>query len=212
MATRSLALTELRGLIQQSWEQTLAWLAAKPRVLELPRPDQQLTFELACRLRQALRAGTENPAWDRLLFDTSACVLGPAAVASTVGRRPPIYVDARQLFASGGRSRSALEPDAALAVGVLRSCSEIVDFDDDGVPRHQAYLPVTLQEQGWLIEEHVRQLERQAKDACDGYLFVVYSNPAGRRTAVDLREVASWASWQKVHDSLWWASRHFRAK
>jgi ATP-dependent Lhr-like helicase len=48
--------------------------------------------------------------------------------------------------------------------------------------------------------------------AWENGVFVVYSNEARRRTALDTRDIASWASWQTPLDTLWWTIRHFRAK
>jgi hypothetical protein len=65
---------------------------------------------------------------------------------------------------------------------------------------------------GALLEERVAQFDRFSRANYDATLFVVYSNEARRRTAVDSRDVASWASWQTPLDTLWWTARHFRAK
>lgn len=211
MQPNTLNLPQLRRVIQNTWEEIAAWLIAKPRVLALPHPEQQILFEMACRLRATVRSLAGNAAWDRLYFDGSSSTLGSHAIADAVGRHPPIYLDTRQLFQVETGQRTANQPDVAVAVHVLRSCNEILDLDDDGRPRHQSWLPTSLRAQGWILEEHVRQLGDLTGD-CDGFLFVVYSNEARRRTSVDLREVASWASWHQPTETFWWASRHFRAK
>lgn len=209
----TLTLPQLRRVVQNSWEEIIAWLVSKPRVSDLPHPEQQILFELACRLRDTLRSLVGNAAWDRLIFDGSSSTLGAHALADAVGRRAPIYIDTRQLFGIAPRQqRIAGAPDVAIAIHVLRASPEIVDLDDDAVPRHQTFMPTSIRTQGWLLEEHVRQLEDITDAPCDGFLFVVYSNTARRRTAVDRREVASWASWHQPSDTLWWASRHFRAR
>ncbi|MEB2312565.1 MAG: hypothetical protein OZ921_12160 [Sorangiineae bacterium] len=211
--TSSLTLPQLRRVVQNGWEEVVGWLISKPRITELPHPEQQILFEFASRLRTTLRSLANNLAWDRLIFDASSSTLGAHALADAVGRRAPIHIDTRQLFGiPQRRRRTAAEPDLAIAVHVLRSAPELVDLDDDATPRHQAYLPTNIHTQGWLLEEHVRQLDDITDEPCDGFLFVVYSNKAQRRTAVDRREVASWASWHQPSDALWWASRHFRAR
>ena len=213
MQPTTLNLPQLRRVVDNTWEEVTSWLLSKPRILALPHPEQQILFELGCRLRDTLRSLTSNGAWDRLYFDGSSSTLGAHAIADAVGRHPPIYIDTRQLFQiQSSRQRRVDEPDVAVAVHVLRSCNEILDLDDDGRPRHQSWLPTNLRAQGWILEEHVRQLTDLAAESCDGFLFVVYSNEARRRTSVDLREVASWASWHQPTETLWWASRHFRAK
>jgi hypothetical protein len=175
----------------------------------MPRPDQQIQFELACRLREALRQRTQNPAWDRLSYD--AAQAPPGAIATKT--RPPIYVDSRQLFGvTGTAGRTAAEPDLGLAVHVLRTAPASLELDDNGEPLKQRFLPSNLLVEGALLEERVAQLDRFSRASSDGALFVVYSNEARRRTAVDSREIASWASWQTPIDTLWWTARHFRAK
>jgi hypothetical protein len=212
MVATPLTLSQLRRVIQNSLDELALWFTSKPRVFALPRPEQQLAFELASRLRETLRSLISSPSWDRLYYDASS--LSPAyAMADSFGRRPPIYIDTRQLFGLPSRSsRGATAPDVAIALQVLRSAQEALDLDDNGHPRHPTWLPVSIREQGWMLDEHVRQLEQLSQSACECWLFVAYSNDARRKTAVDSRVVASWASWQKPTDTLWWAARHFRAK
>ena len=210
--TERLSLQQLRRVVQTTWEEVTRWLEAKPRIFSLPHPEQQILFELGCRLRESIRSLSANNNWDRLYFDSASLTFGPLAVANAVGRRPPIYLDTRQLFGITDSRRSAEAPDIAIAVHVLRSADEIIDVDDDGRPRHQTWMPTSMTSQGWLLEENVRQFDQLSRKGCDGFVFVVYSNAAKRSTAVDRREVASWASWKQLTETLSWASRHFRAK
>jgi hypothetical protein len=213
MPPTGLTLAQLRRVVQNSWEELVGWLLAKPRILELPHPEQQILFELGCRMRGTLRSLVGDVSWDRMVFDASSSTLGAHANADAFGRRPPIYIDTRHLFGVGASERrTTAKPNLAVSVCVLRSCRAALEVDDDGRPKNQTFLPTSVRTQGWLLEEHVRQLEELELEPCDGFLFVVYSNSARRRTAVDTREVASWASWQTPSDTLWWASRHFRAK
>jgi hypothetical protein len=204
-----LTLAQMRDTVQACVEEVATWCVSKPRLFELPRPEQQIQFELAARIRETFRGRTGNPAWDRLFYDASDPVTSRASGAA----RPPIYIDTRQLLgtvASG--TRTALEPDVALAVHVLRSSRQNLEIDENGLPAQQAWLPVSLLAEGALLEERVLQLERLSHASCDGSLMVIYSNDARRKTAVDTREVASWASWQTPLDTVWWTVRHFRAK
>jgi hypothetical protein len=205
-----LTLTQIRETVQACIEDIAAFCVAKPRLFELPHPEQQIQFELACRLRDALRERTQNPAWDRLWFDASAPA--PGALATT-NVKPPIYVDTRQLFGILGTTpRMPNEPDLGVAVHVLRSSPASLSLDENGAPSKQRWLPPNLVMEGALLEERVAQFDRLARASCDATLFVVYSNEARRRTLVDSRDVASWASWQTPLDTLWWTARHFRAK
>ncbi len=207
---RPLTLLQLREIVQGSVEGVAAWCVAKPRLFDLPRPEQQIQFELATRLRDVLRQRVANPTWDRLFFDASDS--SPASPASCTAR-PPIFIDTRQIFGTvGAATRGPAEPDVALAVHVLRSSRQTLELDENGVPAEQKWLPRSLLCEGVLLEERVAQLEHFSRAACDGVLLVVYSNEARRRTAVDTREVASWASWQTPLDTLWWATRQFRAR
>jgi hypothetical protein len=201
----------LRRVAQATWEDVARWFTAKPRIFSLPNPEQQILFEYADRVRASIRKLTRNYSWDRLYFDGSGATLGGYPLAHMVARRPPIYLDTRQLYGLTSGARDPTAPDIAVAIQVLRTASELIDLDDDGRPRHQSWMPTNIRAQGKLLEEHVEQLEELSKGACDGFLFVIYSNEARRRTAVDLREVASWASWQQASETLWWAARHFRA-
>ena len=212
MYTQPITLQSLRRVVESTWEDVAQWFGAKPRIFSLPHPEQQVLFEYADRLRASIRSLCGNHGWDRLYFDSSSATLGGYPLAHMVTRRPPIYVDTRQLFGLTSGVRDANTPDIAVAVQVLRSSSELIDMDEDGRPRHQSWMPTSVRAQGKLLEEHVEQLEELTLGACDCFLFVVYSNEARRRTAVDLREVASWASWHQPNDTLWWTSRHFRAQ
>src|SRR5882724_3567680 len=205
-----LSLLQFREIVQVCIEDVAAWCAGKPRLFDMPRPEQQVQFELACRLREALRQRTQNPTWDRLYFDASEAA--PGVIAGTKAR-PPLFVDTRQIFGvTAPAPRSASEPDMGLAVHVLRSAPPSVELDDNGEPAKLTYSPRSLLVDGALLEERVAQLDRLSRASCDGTLFVVYANDARRFTAVDSREIASWASWQTPLDTLWWTVRHFRAK
>jgi hypothetical protein len=212
MTQPPLAVSQVRNLAEGAWDEVVRWFSAKPGIFTLPHPEQQILFELADRLRRAARHLVQNHNWDRLYFDATTVTLERALVPLE-GRRPPIYVDTRQLFGLGANAiRDHLAPDLALSVQVLRSAPELLELDDDGKPRKQSYGPASVKLQGWLLEEHVRHLEELSGTACDGFLFIVYSNDAQRQSPVDLREVASWATWQRSSDALWWSSRHFRAR
>jgi hypothetical protein len=202
----------LRRLVEAAWEDVTRWFVAKPGVFALPRPEQQILFEYAERLRAGIRSLCVDPAWDRLYFDASSAGAGGDQLGQLAARRPPIYVDTRKLFGVTSPIREASSPDVAVAIHVLRSARATLELDDDGVPRHQTWVPVGIRIQGKLLEEQVAELAALAQGACDGYLFVVYSNEARRKSAVDLREVASWASWHQPGETLWWASRYFRAQ
>jgi hypothetical protein len=206
-----LTLMQLRETVQTCIEDITAFCVGKPRLFDMPRPEQQIQFELACRLREALRERTQNPAWDRLSFDASQPA--PGALAAT-NVRPPIYVDTRQLFGVlGAAPRTPNEPDLGVAVHVLRSAPASLVLDESGATSKQRWLPSNLLIDGALLEERVAQFDRLSRtNNCDATLFVVYSNDARRRTPVDSRDVASWASWQTPLDTLWWTARHFRAK
>ncbi|HEX4335850.1 MAG TPA: hypothetical protein VH062_08055 [Polyangiaceae bacterium] len=204
-----LTLIQLREMVQACLEDVAAWCTGKPRLFDMVKPEQQIQFELACRLRDAIRQRTQNTSWDRLSYDAS--VAAPGAVATKT--RPPVHVDTRQLFGvTGTAPRAPTEPDLGLAVHVLRSAPASVELDDNGEPTRQRWLPSSLLADGALLEERVAQLDRFSHASCDGTLFVVYSNESRRRTAVDSRDIASWASWQTPLDTLWWTARHFRAK
>jgi hypothetical protein len=207
-----MTLGQLRRVTHNTWEEIEPWLLGRPALFDAPNPAQQILFEYASRLRDTLRSLTANPSWDGLHFDASLATATTLSLAEAAGRRPPIYLDTRELFGLHRQQRRAEAPDVACAVCVLRACDEILDMDEDCRPRHQAWMPVSIRAQGRVLEEQVRQFEEISRSACDGYLFIVYSNAAGRATAVDQRDVASWASWRQPTRTLWWASRHFRAK
>lgn len=207
------SLNQLRHIVEGTWEEVARWFGAKPGIFTLPHPEQQLLFEYADRLRRAIRHLVGNHNWDRLYFDATTISLSCTPLPAAIGRRPPIYVDTRQLFGlSQHAQRDASTPDLAVGLQILRSSTELLELDDDGRPRRQSWTPSSIRLQGWLLEEHVRHLEDLCANACEGFLFVVYSNEARRRTAVDSREVASWASWHQPTETLWWTARHFRAK
>jgi hypothetical protein len=213
MSTRMptlLTLMQLRETVQACIEDIAAFCVGKPRLFDVPHPEQQIQFELACRLRESLRERTQNPTWDRLWFDASLPAPGALSMTST---RPPIYVDTRQLFGVlGATPRTPNEPDLGVAVHVLRSAPASLSLDENGAPSNQRWLPSDLLMEGALLEERVAQFDRLSRANCDATLFVVYSNDARRRTPVGSRDVASWASWQTPLDTLWWTARHFRAK
>lgn len=207
-----LSLPQLRNIVDGTWEEVTRWFAAKPGIFTLPHPEQQLLFEYADRLRRAIRHVVQNHNWDRMYFDATTVTFERVPMPLDE-RRAPIYVDTRQLFGIPTPApRDERAPDVAVAIQVLRSAPENLELDDDGRPRRLAFTPTSLRLQGWLLEEHVQHLERLSQNACEGFLYVVYANDAQRRSAVDLREVASWASWHRPSETLWWAARHFRAR
>jgi len=205
-----LTLAQLRETVQTTIDELAAWFVAKPRVFAMRRPAQQLQFELAARLRERLRERTENPRWDRLQFDASEA---PSASPALPAARPPIYVDTRQLFgAVSADKRNPAEPDVGLAVHVLRASPSTLELDENGSPLGRAFGPEDLLLESVFLEHRVQQFERLSHHCADGALIVVYSNDARRKTAVDTREIASWASWQTPIDTVWWTARYFRAK
>ncbi len=213
MSETQLSLTQLRHIVESTWDEVARWFSAKPGIFTLPHPEQQVLFEYADRVRRAFRHVVGNHNWDRLYFDASTITLEASPVPFAVGRRPPIYIDTRQLLGvPSGAPRDPSLPDLAVSVQVLRTAPAMFELDDDSRPRRQNWTPTSVRVQGWFLDEHVRQLEELSGSACEGFLFIVYSNEAMRKSAVDLREVASWASWHQPSDTLWWASRHFRAK
>ncbi len=207
-----LSVADLRQIVTESWAEVVAWFTAKPRIFHLARPEQQISFELAHRIRERIRRDAGQPHWDRLTFDGAACQLSEATHVDAVGHGVPIHIDAAQLYGLSSRDRRDANqmPDIAVAVHVLRTSHELFDLDEDGTPRHQDYLPQPMRVQGWKLEEQVHAFERLAEREVASFLFVVYSNQAQRRTIVEKREVASWAAWTEVDDTLWWASRYFR--
>ncbi|MBK7585677.1 MAG: hypothetical protein IPI67_36510 [Myxococcales bacterium] len=207
-----LSLAQLRSLAEATWEELTRWFSAKPGIFSLPHPEQQLLFEYGDRLRGHIRGQAQSQTWDRLYFDATTATQDRAPVPLD-DSRAPIHIDTRQLFGIPNPApRDETAPDLAVAIQVLRAPPVSVELDDDGRPRRQTFMPTSVRLQGWLLEEHVRNLEQASQNACEGYLFVVYSNEARRRSAVDLREVASWASWHRPTETLWWATRHFRAR
>ena len=208
-----LTFADLRQAVADTWSEAVEWFAAKPRVFRLPRPEQQINFELACRLRERLRRDSGQSSWDRLYFDGATCALSESTHLEAVGHGVPIYVDAQRMYGLGSRDRRDTHmPDLALAVHVLRSAHELLDMDEDGRPRHQNFIPQSMRVQGWKLEEQVRTFEQMAEQEVASFLFVVYSNQAQRQTVVEKREVASWAAWTEVDSTLWWASRFFRQR
>jgi hypothetical protein len=205
-------LAQVRNVVEGTWEEVAHWLSAKPGVFTLPHPEQQIAFEYADRLRRAIRHMVGNHNWDRLYFDATTLSFERAPMPFD-GRRTPIYVDTRQIFGVPQQAvRDPAAPDLAVSIQVLRSAPEMLELDDECRPRRQTWMPVSLRSQGWLLEEHVALLQAYAEATCEGYLFVAYSNEARRRSSIDHREVASWASWHRPSDTFWWATRHFRAK
>ena len=213
MSSSPLTLASLRDVVDGVWQEVAHWLMQKPRIFSLAHPEQQILFEYASRLREALRATAGQPRWDRMYFDASTVSLGSGAVSHVIGRRPPLYIDTRRLFGlSDHEPRSAEHADLAVSIQVLRAAPAQLALDEDGRPQSQRWMPVSLRVQDFLLQEHVTELERITSSPCDGTLFVVYSNESGRRTGVDAREIASWASWHQPAPTFWWASRHFRAR
>jgi len=210
---RQLTTTDIQSNITETWEGICAWVARKPRLLALPRPEQQIGFEFACRLREALRGACRFPKWDRLFFDATYSIASETTHVDGVGRQPPIYLDTHQLI---GRLPNAAPDstlcDFAVAVHVLRASHELLDLDEDGRPRHQMWLPQSMLLQGARLEEQVREFERLAERGVEGYLFVLYVNQANRKTAVDSRAVASWATWRELGTGLSATSRRFRVR
>jgi hypothetical protein len=209
----ALTLTEIRQSVTEIWSDLVVWFSAKPRLFRLPHPEQQLSFEFATRLRERARRDSGQPRWDRLFFDGSACFLSEYTHLDAVGHGVPIYLDAHQLYGLSPRDRrDHTMPDLAIAVHVLRSAHELLDLDEDGHPRHQNFFPQSMKVQGWKLEEQVHAFEQLADQDVASFLFVVYSNQARRTTAVEKRDVASWAAWTEVDPTLWWASRFFRQR
>lgn len=210
--TQSHLLVTLRTLVEGSWQEVVHWLAAKPGVFTLPRPEQQIAFELADRVRRGIRQLVGNASWDRLYFDPTTITL-ERAPASFESQRAPIYIDTRQLFGIPAQApRDPSAPDLAISVQVLRAGPALLELDDDGRPKRAGWVPTSLRMQGSLLEQHVALLEGATTMPAEGFLFVIYSNEARRRSSVDLREVASWASWNQRSETFWWATRHFRAR
>ena len=202
----------IRSLLEGTWQEVTHWLLQKPGIFTLPHPEQQVAFELADRTRRAIRQLVSSPSWDRLYFDATTLTLCRAPVTFD-GQRAPIYIDTRQIFGLEPQSpRDPSSPDLAVSVQVLRTGPAMLELDDDGRPRRQTYVPTNLRSQGYLLEQHVAILEGTTTNPAEGFLFVVYSNEARRRSVVDLREVASWASWNRPSETFWWATRHFRAR
>jgi hypothetical protein len=208
-----LTFTDIRQAVTDTWSDLVVWFSGKPRLFRLPRPEQQLNFEFAARLRERLRQDSGQARWDRLYFDGAACSLSEHTHLEAAGHGVPVYLDAHQLYGVGPRERHDHSmPDIAIAVHVLRSSHELLDLDEDGRPRHQNFLPVSMRVQGWKLDEQVRAFDQISDQEVASFLFVVYSNQAQRVTAVEKRDVASWAAWTEVDATLWWASRFFRQR
>lgn len=206
-----LTVSQLRRVVQATWDATVLWMIQKPRVLRLPRPEQQIQFELASRLRDTLRRAAEAPSWDRLFFDASGET--SAGSRGVFGRRPTIWLDTHQLFGlDPADPRTPSTPDLALSVHVLRAPPAVLELDDDGRPRDREWVPSSLGVQGLLLEDEVRTFDELSRHGVESWLFIVYANEAQRTTVVDVRAVASWASWKEVSPTLRWAARHFRVK
>jgi hypothetical protein len=204
----SLTLADLRRAVEATWQDIISWCARKERIFDLNRPEQQILFELAVRLRDTLRQLSGLPSWDRLFFDAAAAGHFLAAEWD----RAPIRLDARQLCARPDGIPPSGCVDIAIAVEVLRASNQVIEFDADGRPRNQRWIPQSLTTQGRNVETRVRTFEDLSEARCEGYLFVLYSNRSGRRTPLEMRQVASWATWHQASGTLLWASRHFRAK
>ncbi len=208
--TPTLNPNQLRRIVQTTWIEVTTWMTGRTKLFELPHPEQQILFELAFRLRENLRSVAQDPAWDRLYFDASAASSPYLLLSELSTRRPNLRVETRKL--AGVKRASTENPDLAIELCVLRSADEIIDFDDDGHPRHHAWVPVSMDVQGRILEESVQMLSNLSRRSVEGFLFVVYTNAAKRETGVDTRNVASWASWAPLGDTLSWASRHFKAR
>ena len=205
-----LTLTQLRRIVLTTWDQLAGHCHRHRRLVKLPRPEQQLLFEYTMRLREALQSAAGAPDWNRYVFDASAASPTVLPLAENIGR-PHLLLDPRRLLGRDMRERrSATAPDVAVCVHVLRTAPAVIETDANGRPRSP--LPPDLRAQGRLLSENVNLLERLSQNACDGFLFVLYFNPYGRRSDVDRREIASWASWNVFNDTLWATSRHFRAR
>lgn len=204
----SLTLADVRRAVEATWQDIVHWCAPKERIFDLSRPEQQIVFEFAARLRDTLRRLSGLPGWDRLFFDAARA--GPFLAAGV--DLAPIRLDTRQLLARPDGVSSSSCVDIAIAVEVLRASNQVIEFDADGMPRHQRWIPQSLTSQGRDLDTRVRTFEALSETRCEGYLFVLYSNRSGRRTPVDARQVASWATWHQASGTLLWASRHFRAK
>ena len=157
----------------------------------------------------ACAAWPAHPDWGGLFFDASSASNLHPRLFETTRVRPHIHVETSRLF--GARSRSVTHPDIAINLHVLRSLPATLELDEDGNP-NLGWTPLSIQAQGRALARSVRLLEELARRAYDGYLFVVYVNKHARETAVDTRQVASWASWRAGPDGVSWATRHFRPK
>lgn len=202
----SLTLADLRHAVDATWQETLGWCVRKERIFDLPRPEQQVLFELGTRLRDTLRRRAGLGSWDRLFFNAAAASAG----AEDQLESAPIYIDPRQLCA--GQEAASACIDIVVSVEVLRGCDPVVEFDPNGQPRHQRWVPRSLLSQGRVVDSRARAFEHLSEARCEGFLFVLYSNRSGRQTSVDTRQVVSWATWRQAGPTLFWASRHFRAR
>ena len=50
-----MTVTQVRNLVEGTWDEVTRWFSAKPGIFTLPHPEQQLLFEYADRLRRAVR-------------------------------------------------------------------------------------------------------------------------------------------------------------
>src|SRR5439155_19460704 len=55
-----LTLPALREVVDSAISELASWFVAKPRIFDMARPEQQIQFELASRLRERLRERTAN--------------------------------------------------------------------------------------------------------------------------------------------------------
>jgi len=199
---------ELRNVVQESWTHLLARLAVRPHLAELRRPEQQLLFEFAAGLRRAVRHATAEPAWDGIVVDG-------AVMTEFLTEEPPILGAPILLRTEGLLARDAdqvISGDFALALHVLRAPRELLDFDDNGCPRHQTWLPVPMLAQGRVLEQRVEWCEALAESGHEAWLGVIHFSVPGRRTAIESRQIASWASWQSVSAAISATSRRFRSR
>lgn len=212
----SLTPKQLRRVVERTWLELLPWLGQRSKLFELPHPEQQVLFELGFRLRENIRSLSSDASWDRLYFDASTASDQRTLAYKLTDRRPQLHVETRRLLGVAAASRE--HPDLAIELAVLRSAPELIDYDDDGHPRHQRWSPLSMLAQGKSLDDSAAYLTQLSRQGVEGFLFVLYSNLAKRRTSVDTRSVASWASWLSVEvdgapvSGLTWASRHFKPR
>jgi hypothetical protein len=202
------ATSEVRNLIQECWAHVLARLAVRPHLADLRRPEQQLLFEFATGLRRAVRHTAESPSWDGLVVDGLAMTDFLDVEPPLQGA--PILLRTEGLLATEAGQLAA--GDIALAIHVLRAAPELLDFDEAGCPRHQLWTPTPMAVQGRLLEQRVAWCEAISEAGHEAWLGVVYFSVSGRRTGVESRQIASWASWQNITPTTLASSRRFRSR